>query len=218
MMKNLSNAAISGEVKKITEQQLKDQLTWMTAPLFYLIVFLSTFLFTGCKKYERSEANSEAQSISNKKINDDKELLTYYKGLDPKTLWELQQARAATARYSNIDNAFRDQYKDLGLVMQNMGFHFLKAELVDSVFDFRRPEILVYNKKINGSFELVALEYAVPIDPQHPNAPPEGFTGNADDWDFNTLNSGWWTLHAWVWENNPDGVFNMTNPLVIVRQ
>jgi hypothetical protein len=218
MMKNLFNAAIRGQFKTVTEQQLTHQFTWNTAPLFYVIVLLSTFLFTGCKKYEKIEANSEAQSMSNKKINDDKELLTYYKGLDPRTLWELQQARAATARYSNINNAFGDQYKDIGLVMQNMGFHFLKAELIDSVFDFRKPELLVYNKKANGSFELVALEYAVPIDPQNPNTPPEGFTGNADEWDFNTLNSGWWTLHAWVWENNPDGVFNMTNPLVIVPQ
>ena len=98
-----------------------------------------------------------------------------------------------------------------------MGYHILKAELVTSVFDLRKPPILVYNKKNNGNFELVAVEYAIPIDPQSPNTPPEGFTGSEDVWDFNTLNTGWWTLHAWIWKNNPDGVFQPMNPTVVVQ-
>jgi hypothetical protein len=72
----------------------------------------------------------------------------------------------------------------------------------------------VYNKLPNGKFQLVAVEYGVPIDPQHPDVPPAGFTGAADEWDFNTLNLGLWTLHAWVWKTNPNGVFAMTNPNV----
>jgi len=70
----------------------------------------------------------------------------------------------------------------------------------------------VYNKNEDGSFQLVAAEYAVPIDIS-PNKPPEGFTGTGDVWDRNT-GFGLWLLHAWVWKNNPDGVFNPTNPLV----
>src|SRR6185369_15574137 len=128
---------------------------------------------------------------SNNGVKPDLELLNYYKGLDPQTLWELQQVRAATAKYQNINNAFGDSYVDIGLVMPNMGYHFLKAQLVSPVFDMKKPPILVYNKKDNGSFELVAVEYAVPIDPQSPNTAPEGFTGNDDMWDFNTLNTGW---------------------------
>jgi hypothetical protein len=45
---------------------------------------------------------------------------------------------------------------------------------------------------------------------------PEGFTGSSDEWDHNT-DFGLWLLHAWVWKNNPDGVFNPTNPRVQVR-
>ena len=123
-----------------------------------------------------------------------------------------------TAKYQNISNAFADNYDETPLVvMPNMGYHFFKSELISPVFDLRKPALLVYNKKDNGNFELVAVEYGVPIDPQSPDTPPEGFSGTADEWDFNTLNSGWWTLHAWVWKNNPDGIFNMTNPTVIVR-
>jgi hypothetical protein len=70
----------------------------------------------------------------------------------------------------------------------------------------------VYNRKSNGHFELVAVEYAVPIE-LSPNHAPAGFTGSADVWDRNE-GFGLWLLHAWVWHFNPDGVFNPTNPLV----
>ena len=72
-------------------------------------------------------------------------------------------------------------------------------------------------KRDNGNFELVAVEYAIPMSSLPLHVAPEGFTGNDDVWNENTLNTGWWTLHAWVWANNPDGVFEPMNPLVIVQ-
>jgi len=186
----------------------------LPSPL-YLVILSTTLLFTGCKKYT-SEPKSEDQILSNRNTNE-QELLTFYKGLDKQTLFELQQVRAATARYRNVNNAFADNYVDIGLKLPNMGYHFLKAGLVTPVFDIKQPPILVYNKNEDGNFELLAVEYAVPIDPQTPNVPPAGFSGDDDQWDFNTLNTGWWTLHAWVWKNNPDGAFNPMNPLVEVR-
>jgi len=179
-------------------------------------ILASVVFFTGCKKYANGEADNN-QAISNNQAKVDQELLTFYKGLNPQTLFELQQVRAATARYRHIKNAFADNYVDIGLKLPNMGYHILKSELVTPVFDVRKPPILVYNKDEDGNFELLAVEYAVPIDHQHENTPPAGFTGDDDEWDFNTLNTGWWTLHAWVWENNPDGVFKPMNPSVEVR-
>ncbi len=181
------------------------------------MVLLSGFLFAGCKKQDLSEPKSEAQAVSNKGMNVGTEVfpITNYNGLDWQTLWELQQARAATAKYRNINNAFADGYADINVVVPNMGYHFMKSELVDSVFDIRKPEILVYNKNENGSFQLEAVEYAVPID-QSPNAAPEGFTGSGDVWERNT-GFGLWLQHAWVWTYNPAGVFHDTNPLVQVH-
>lgn len=187
-----------------------------TSPVFLLLILLGALLFSGCKQDKIFDAADNVQP-ERSQMNPDPELLTYYSGLDPQTMQELQQARAATAKYRNIENAFRDNYVDIGLVMPNMGYHFMKSRLVDPVFEITKPELLVYNKTQAGNFELVAVEYAVPIDPNSPNTPPDGFTGTADQWDFNTLNTGLWTLHAWVWKNNPDGVFNMTNPLVQVQ-
>jgi hypothetical protein len=126
-------------------------------------------------------------------------------------MWELQQARAASARYRNIENAKKDGYGDIAVVVPQMGHHFLRLENLDDKFDYRKPEILVYNKHEDGSYELVAVEYAIPLD-LSVNA-PAGFTGDSDVWDRNT-GFGLWLLHAWVWSFNPNGVFNPTNPSV----
>jgi hypothetical protein len=215
-MKKISNAIANHRAASFTEPKSFEHFISTNRSWLFLVILVSTCLFTGCKKYAGPEAETDAQ-LSNRAANGDKELLTFYKGLDPQTLFELQQVRAATARYRNVKNAFDDSYVDIGLKLPNMGYHFLKSELVTPAFDVKRPPILVYNKNEDGSFELLAVEYAVPIDPQTPNIPPVGFFGDDDEWDFNTLNTGWWTLHAWVWKNNPDGAFSPMNPLVQVR-
>jgi hypothetical protein len=217
-MKNLFRVAVSSKIQPVSNMQSLNRFLRSGQLIPYVMILTASLLFSACKKYnDKAQTNSEEQLASANNAKAGAESLNFYTGLDPQTLRELQQVRAATAKYQNINNAFGDSYVDIGLVMPNMGYHFLKAELIKPVFDLGKPPILVYNKKNNGNFELVAVEYAVPIDPQSPNTPPEGFTGNDDMWDFNTLNTGWWTLHAWVWKNNPDGVFNMTNPLVIVQ-
>jgi hypothetical protein len=181
-----------------------------------LVILLSTFLFTGCQKQDLNAPKDEAQLTSNSALAADLKSSINTNGLTNKTVWELQQARAATARYRNIKNAFKDGYADINVVVPNMGYHFMKSELTaDGVFDVRKPEILVYNKNEDGSFELGAVEYAVPIDVT-PNVAPDGFTGSADVWERNT-DFGLWLVHAWVWKYNPDGTFNPTNPSVIVH-
>jgi len=207
-MKNLSSA---------TDRPIK---TFMSAqPILYMVILCTAFLFTACKKYEAGKPQTDnTEQVTGNNGKPDAELLNNYSSLNPQTLLELQQVRAATAKYQNIENAFADNYgKDPVVTLPNMGYHFLKAELVSPVFDLRKPAILVYNKKDNGKFELVAVEYAVPMSSLPPHVAPEGFTGTVDMWNENTLNTGWWTLHAWVWKNNPDGVFEPMNPLVIVQ-
>ena len=55
-----------------------------------------------------------------------------------------------------------------------------------------------------GKRRLVAVEYAVPL--ALSKRAPAGFMGRADQWDANQTFQ-LWTLHAWVYEFNPDGVF-----------
>lgn len=133
-----------------------------------------------------------------------------YQGLSAETVRELKASQEATLRYKDLNNAIADGYTDINVVVQNMGFHYMKAALADTVFDYTKPEILVYNKNHEGKIELVAVEYAVPISLRPDNA-PEGFTGTTDVWKRDT-GFGLWLLHAWVWAYNPEGVFHPTNP------
>ncbi len=182
------------------------------AVLFLWSIIFATVFFASCQK-QAVENPSPAVTSNAKVVSSDNpnasEVLNMYSGLSSKTMWELQQARAATARYRNLENAIRDGYTNINVDVPNMGHHFMKTSLVDGVFDIRHPEILVYNGLETGNPELVAVEYAVPL--TYPM--PEGFTGSADVWN-GTSGFPLWLVHAWVWKYNPDGVFNWTNPTV----
>jgi len=170
------------------------------------LAFFACILFS-CQKQGAAGDIEQVQTQSNLKSQANS--VTLYNGLSDLTSWELQQARAATAKYRNIENAKKDGYADIAVDVEHMGHHFMKTAIVDSVFDITQPEILVYNQDEKGKQELVAVEYAIPLIYSR----PEGFTGSGDVWKDD---SGFplWLLHAWVWAYNPDGVFNWTNNLV----
>ncbi len=148
-------------------------------------------------------------SSCSKQADKQDDVTTWYKNLDHATQLELQAARAATARYKDFNNALADGYQDIMVDVEGMGHHYMNPDLVDSTFDLAKPEILVYNRDENNQLVLVAVEYAVPI-----NLPkPEGFTGDADEWNGNSP-FPYWLLHAWVWAYNPEGAFHWTNPLI----
>jgi len=125
---------------------------------------------------------------------------------------QLQAAKAATAKYHDIGKAIADGYADIDVVVQNMGYHYMDTAYVKDTFDPGKPALLVYSKNpANGKMRLVAVEYAIP----NTDLRPEGFAGDADVWE-NNPDFGLWLLHAWVWYNNPDGIFNEYNPRVHV--
>ena len=130
-------------------------------------------------------------------------------GLAPATRRELARARMATARYHNISRAIADGYVDIDVVIPNMGFHYLRPAILDETFDIEKPELLVYAFVNNDNRpKLVAVEYAVPTSLSE--TAPEGFTGEGDHW-HRQDQFGLWTLHAWLWYPNPDGVFAELN-------
>lgn len=130
----------------------------------------------------------------------------------PLAVLQLDEVRNATARYLDVDAAVKAGYVDIGLFVPNMGWHYMKDKLVDERFDATKPELLVYaDDPCGGKRRLVAVEYAVPL--ALSKKPPFGFIGHADEWDANQTFQ-LWTLHAWVFEFNPDGVFAPMNPRV----
>ena len=131
----------------------------------------------------------------------------------PETRRELAQVRSATARYHDISQALYDGYVDINVFVSGQGFHYLNPspDVLDAHFQLDKPEILVYAMDPSNRLRLVAVEYAVPVSLSP--TPPEGFTGDADVWALNE-DFGLWTLHCWVWHENPNGIFAEFSPTV----
>jgi hypothetical protein len=213
-MEDLFKAAISRKLKIKTQS---GPFAYSGQSLFFLIMLLVTFLFTACKKYPATEPNIEEQAKSARTNSANQEFINSKAALPAQTIAELSQVREATANLRDTFAARAAGYANTGIELPNMGLHFVnEGFLGDGEFNLSKPDFLVFNKNPNGKFELVAVEFAVPIDARHPDEahPPTGFTGDADVWDFRTLGLPLWTLHAWIWKTNPDGVFKMMNPIV----
>jgi hypothetical protein len=92
-----------------------------------------------------------------------------------------------------------------------MGVHYLNESLMDSTVEVDRPEALVYEVDASGEIVgLVAHEYIVPLDAWTSEDPPNLF--GVDLHEHPTLPL--WVLHAWIWKDNPAGVFEDWNPAV----
>ena len=127
---------------------------------------------------------------------------------------ELQQLKNAVMQYQDFALAEADGFIDVSGFVPNMGHHFLHPQRFDNQFVLLEPEILLYNPTANGTWELLGVEYAVPVeDLENPGTPPQGFTGTEDTWTLNTALSQW-QLHVWLFKDNPDGIFNEHNSQV----
>jgi len=130
----------------------------------------------------------------------------------PAALYELENVRQLTARYQDLQTALDDGYVDIGVFYPNMGHHYLNPALLDDTFDAEKPELLVYEEvPCSSQRRLVAVEYAVPL--ALATHAPQGFPGSDDTWSVNQQFQ-LWTLHAWLFEYNPTGVFSAYNPHV----
>lgn len=141
----------------------------------------------------------------------------------------LAQVRKATLPFTDIEAAlaagyvkFPDQKGDC--VDQpgqgGMGIHYLNAPLLqDGALDPMHPEFLVYRVAANGRRDLVALEYVVfapAWDAQNPQ--PPALFGHSMHLVRTPNRYGtpmpFYELHLWLYEHNPNGLFNDWNPNV----
>jgi hypothetical protein len=142
---------------------------------------------------------------------------------------DLNEARAATARFHQLEAADAAGYKILvrdlaGITCITqpgvgvMGVHYANGSaLGDAIVDPARPEALVYQPLPNGKLELVAAEYIV----------FQGAWLEAGNTSGPTLFGQplklipalnryglppFYEIHAWIWQHNPDGMFKDWNP------
>ena len=97
-----------------------------------------------------------------------------------------------------------------------MGVHYVKGSLVKSgTIDPARPQALVYQRTDSGRLQLGAVEYVAfqaEWDAAHASPPSlfgETFMLTPADNRFGL--PAYYSLHAWVWKDNPKGMFSMWN-------
>lgn len=95
-----------------------------------------------------------------------------------------------------------------------MGFHYGKGSLIDGSVSALQPEVLMYEPASNGQPKLVGVEYVVPFTAWSSSTPP---TLYGESFQRNEMFQVW-ALHAWIWKDNPRGVFSSWNPTVSCAQ
>ena len=135
--------------------------------------------------------------------------------LTARTEEQLEAARAATLKYKDINVALADGFIQGSPDVPGEGFHYLKPHRLDCKFDPARPEILLYALLPGHTqLQLVALEWAIPFACLPANGPPPtGFAGGLDVW-TNEEPVPFWTVNAWIYFKNRDGLFTTENPRV----
>jgi len=139
-------------------------------------------------------------------------------GLGDEVDRDIARARAATARFRNVEAAEAAGYPSTTHCIENqptggMGLHFGNQKLQDATLDVEKPEILVYEKMADGSVRLNGVEYVVPIAGWTSDQPPV-LMGQP----LKRANGlGIFYLHAWIWKPSPTGVFADWNPDVKCR-
>jgi len=131
---------------------------------------------------------------------------------------DLAEVRATTARFHRVTAAQQagwDLVPGLDHCFENpgvgaMGYHYINVGLLDAVTDPLTPESLVYAPGPQGQMRLAAVEWIVPDAAWQGENPP---TVLGSEMHLNAT-LGVWVKHAWIFEHNPDGMFEDWNPRV----
>ena len=92
-----------------------------------------------------------------------------------------------------------------------MGFHYGNTALIDGTAHVDRPQLLLYEPEKNGRLRLLAVEYIIPYSFHSRDAAPPVLLGQPF-LQFDAFQV--WGLHAWVWKDNPAGMFAPWNTRV----
>ena len=132
--------------------------------------------------------------------------------------------RLATGAYHSLDAAIADGYAPFGLddpevatCFENeaggMGVHYVRN--IDDSVSATDPEAVVYEITPDGATRLVGVEYIVPqefVEDEDGNVVSLPSLLGHDFHKHSFLPV--YILHAWVWEDNPDGMHADFNPTV----
>ena len=143
---------------------------------------------------------------------------------------ELAEVRRVTARFHRVEEAIAAGY-ELGWVNGSgvriiagcvfhptagaMGYHYFNEDLMsDNAVDALEPEVLVYESAPDGGLKLVAVEWVVRGPNTNPPGVPTAPSVLGMPMHILVPAVGFWIKHAWIWKNNPSGMFADWNPEV----
>jgi hypothetical protein len=95
----------------------------------------------------------------------------------------------------------------------DMGFHYINTGLMDTTVELLKPEAMVYMPDGSGRLKLGAVEYIVPAADWDATGSPELPQLLGRSFHLNEKLQVY-VLHAWIWKNNPSGMFEDWNPKV----
>ncbi|MEO5821078.1 MAG: hypothetical protein ABIT71_11265 [Vicinamibacteraceae bacterium] len=128
---------------------------------------------------------------------------------------DLTRLRAATAPFTSSEAAVSAGYPAETNCVQHpahgaMGYHYNNQALRDATLDVEKPEVLVYEKRADGTFKLNGVEFIVPLAAWTKTEPPTIMGQSLKRAD----SLGFWYLHVWSETVNPSGLFADWNPNV----
>lgn len=125
---------------------------------------------------------------------------------------ELAEVRSATAAYNDVQNARDDGYDGPVSNVCGMGYHFGNLSLFGTSLNPTEPAVLAYGEDDDGNLVLGAVEWIVSkqVSPTEPDI--FDHDDGAEVWQEDSPFEGVWSMHAWVHNHNPEGVFHPTNP------
>ena len=169
--------------------------TLLTAALLFI-------MYTSCKKEIKNDNETVEELASSASVNS----MAAENDL-------LQSVRNATSKYHSTTQAINGGYvADDHCVsvpgLGGMGYHWANPSLVDPTFDPLKPEVVLYAKGPGGNLRLVALEYIV----INVGQPRPSFDGHLFDVGGTPVPVPHWSLHVWLYETNPSGIFVPFNP------
>lgn len=127
----------------------------------------------------------------------------------------LKSVKKATARFNSAKQAEQYGYDadDHCVAVEGlggMGYHWVNEGLVDDEFNPLQPEAVLYERDKNGNLKLIAIEYIVINTGQdHPHFGDHPFDVNGTP-----VPVPHWSLHVWLYKDNPNGFFTPFNPNV----
>lgn len=140
---------------------------------------------------------------------------------------DLTELRQATALFHDVDKALSAGWSEQPMCMEYpngfhgeapgaMGNHFYNVDALSDggQLDPAKPELLLYEKRADGSWRFNAVEYVIPARDRPGTAEPPVLFGQKFIFYPEVGAAGIWGLHVWVWRHNPRGLYVNLHPQV----